>query len=165
MKKHIFVSDIARRARATQADIDAIADDALYGSLMNRDGDGRWWVTARREGLIYGALDSEAWERKNTRIKTADQDLLAAYAELQRAGRRSPSSPLAAARHHQRMLSSVLRVLEALTELVDAKADKGSMDPAVAAEIKTAAEEIRRDAGDNAMGTLRVIRTFVVAAA
>lgn len=165
MKNHTLIDDIAGRARAEAEDIDSLASEALWQGMMLRDGQGRLWVPDHREGLLYGALGSEADIRRNARVQAADEELLASYANLNRMGRRSASGICGAARQQQKMLARVLYVLDALVELVDAKLDARRMEAQVAEDLKAQAEEVRRDAEQNAARALYAIRSLLDIAA
>lgn len=165
MNNHILIDDIARRARANAEDIHALASESLWRGMMHRDEQGRLWAPAHRESLIYGALGSEADIRRDARVQSADEELLASYADLNRMSPRSASGIRSAARRQQQMLASVLRVLDALEELVDAKLDARRMDPEVAEALKVEVAAVRRDAGQNAARALVAIRSLLDIAA
>jgi hypothetical protein len=165
MKNHILIAEIAGRARAEAEDIATLTGEALWRGMTIRDDQGRLWVPTRRESLFLGALEAEADIRRDARVQAADEELLASYANLNRMGCRSASSILGAARQQQKMLASVLRVLDALVELVDAKLEARRMGAQIAESLNAQVMEVRRDAKQNANHALDAIRSLLDIAA
>lgn len=165
MRNHVLIEDIARRARATADDIASLASESLWQGMMHRDEQGLLWAPAHREFLFYGALGSEADIRRNARVQAADEELLASYTSLNRMCSRSASGIRGAARRQQQMLASVLHVLDALVELVDAKLDVRRMEPGVAEALKAEVTVVRSDAEQNADRALASIRSLLGLAA
>lgn len=140
----VSVTEIANSVQATQEDIASLssfAQDVIHTDPAT----GKLYVDKRKRPLLEGALCGAIYRRKDARALAADEALTEAHEALL-AGPRLPRTAADRLVWESDMLTLLTRLTGALTELVDAKVDQGTMRPRTADRLRGDAAALQRSA-------------------